>query len=256
MLSQRINAWLQSPDDYQVGLSLLRETGYADGPTGRFTLTILSKGADAYNQNRLEVELRNWLVTQKDVLPIKLISPAIAEVNSEPKPNTPKIVSTAAPAQEPAGVHELRSRTYQLMDERAELKARLRAKMDDADAQEQRRDWAFRIKAITRELDEVFSQLDFFNEHGYLPHVAHDPAVAIDDTAALLNIRSYVSRYRAKLKKTNLTPEQRQSARQLLEQYEAEKNRLELKLNKHHDSHSTGQQTTDCPTDYPALSGA
>lgn len=115
------------------------------------------------------------------------------------------------------------------MDERAEAKSWLRAMIDSDTPQEDLRDRAFRIKAITRELDEIYSQLNFFDEYGYLPPVADDPAQEVDDHATLLNIRTYVSRYRAKVK-TAKTTAAREAAQALLDQYEAEKNRLEKKL--------------------------
>lgn len=244
MLFERINAWLTAADDYEAGLALLRETGYSG-----FALTVLMMGEDAHNRKRLDDELRKWVMLN----PQTRIPVTVALDYGVPDAKV-IVVPAVKPASEPMAVMDLRQRTYQLLDERAELKARIRARMDDegAAAQGERRDWAFRIKAITRELDELYSQIDFYAQYGYLPPVATDPTVDVDDTAQLLNVRSYVSRYKAKLKKKNLTPEQRQSYQKLLTDYEHEKQRLELKLKKH-DTHSTGQQTTDCPNHSPAL---
>lgn len=260
MLYNSVNAWLTSPDDYQDGLALLRETGY----TG-FSLTILLMGDDAYNRTRLEHELRKWLDGQKNVLPI------VDDIASTPKLNTvqpddqPIISLPRKPKPEPKvaetdAVQAIRFRTYGLLDQRAEAKAALRAMEslgngDDACAQ--RLPYALSVKESTRQLDELYSQLDFFDQYGYLPPLATDPALVLDDRTTLLNARSYVSRYKAKLKKKGLTPEQRQTYTDLLHQYSEEKQRLERKLNPTpNDPDSTRQQTTHCPDNPPTLPGA
>ncbi|RYC69760.1 hypothetical protein [Spirosoma sordidisoli] len=271
MLTDQITAWLTSPDDYDTGLQLLRKTGYSS-----FTLTVLSMGADVYNRQRLETELRTWLEKQNTIRPaagstapgptryaVDSSVPLTVAMDFVPGPHQagprqagaqivvhePAIGKTAVhqPA-EPDRAGQLRKQAGQLLDERAELKAQLRARMDEGNSDAlmaARLPLALRVKAITRQLDDIYGQLDFLDQNGYLP-LATDPAVEVDDRAALMNVRSYVSRYRAKLKK-DLTPEQRQSAVQLLQQYEAEKQRLELKLYPKHDSHSTGQQAEAGP---------
>ncbi|GAB2571861.1 hypothetical protein [Spirosoma areae] len=261
MLTENINTWLLASDEYQAGLELLRQTGF----TG-IALTALSMGEDAYTRRRLETELRKWVDGQKNVSPIASAQSCYPKDNSVPVNPTipalaaPEIPEIPTPATEPVAVAAIRTQIYQLMDERAEAKAWLRAKAELGNTDEaaaERLPHAIRIKTITRQIDELYSRLDFFNQHGYLPPSANDPAVIVDDQAALLNARSYVSRYKAKLKKT-LTPEQRQAAEALLRQYSEEKDRLERKLSKpnSNDSHSTGQQTTDRPIHSPPLSGA
>lgn len=240
MLDQ-INAWLNEPADYATGLALLKQTGYRG-----FLLTVLAMGEDAYTRSRLEAELRNYLTAPTNVSSAAVIvapnapgQPVIslAQVTQKGEESFAAGQGTVLTLDDlrtmttDGAVNELKQRSYALMDERAELKALIRATMDDPTTQDDRRGRAFRIKAITRELDEVFSHLDFHAQHGYLP-LTEDPATVVDETAALMNARSYVSRYRAKLKRPNLTPEQRQSAEALLRQYEAEKNRLQLKLNR------------------------
>lgn len=244
MLNENVKAWLDAPDDYPAGLALLRETGYAG-----FTLTILSMGEDAYNRTRLETELSQWLTAQQDVLRSTPAAPFQTEFNSEaiiPKfqtstPEIPKI-PTSSP------VDSLQKQIYALMDERSEAKAWLRAKIDLGNSDEacaHRLPKAIRIKQITRLIDELYSQIHFYQQHGYLLPGKDDPAVVVDDTTALLNARSYVSRYKNKLKNKKLTPEQRQSAEKLLNQYSDEKNRLETKRSKSNDPDSTRQQTAD-----------
>ncbi len=239
MLSEKIATWLASLDDYQAGLALLRETGYSG-----FTLTVLSMGEDAYNRTRLEMELRKWLDRPNNISLIGLSTVSTANRNSEPIipefPTKPATVPVEIPKKqasepEPLAVEDLRKQIYGLMDERAEAKAWLRAKEgigNTESAMAERLPYALRVKAITRQIDEIYSRLDFFAEHGYLP--LSDLSVAVDDTVALMNARSYVSRYKARLKTKNLTADQRQSAQKLLSQYTDEKNRLEQKTRKPH----------------------
>lgn len=238
MLPNQINAWLTDPVDYDAGLLLLRQTGYRNGGPTSFVLTVLAMGDDAYNRNRLETELRKWLRSGDPAapsLPTNLDTDLPSAIQLSKKPT---IAPVAAPEMSKISAKTdtqimggLMSRRGQLLDERADLKARIRAVMDDETRQTDRRDWAFRIKAVTRDLDELYSQLDFFDEYGYLPPSAADPAVIVDDQTLLLNVRTYVSRYRAKVKKAK-TDAERQSAQILLDQYEVEKKRLETKLTK------------------------
>lgn len=235
MLLQNVNAWLTNSDDYQAGLALLRETGFKSA----FTLSILESGDDAYNRTRLETELRKWAMLN----PSEWITVTIPQLREMVKPAEnvlpvvddiiPGVKQNSAKAEKPVGVLDIEQRIGSLMDGRSDAKASLRALEhlgNDEAACAQRLPFAQTVKQNTRMIDELYSQLDFFGEHGYLPPLATDPALVVDETAELLNMRSYVSRYRGKLRKKNLTPEQRQSYTDLLNQYTAEKERLERKL--------------------------
>ena len=246
MLRESILSWLNASDNYQAGLALLRQTGYSG-----FTLTILAMGEDAYNRSRLESELRKWL-EQQNIVSVPSLVPAstpeesIVSVVTEFQASMPKIPSSAPPV----AVLELRQQTYQLLDERTELKASLRAKMDEGNSEKamsERLPKAIRIKQITRLLDELYSRQDFYKQNGYLPTT--EDVVDQDDTVTLYNVRSYVSLYKGKLKKKNLTPEQRQKYQQLLEEYSKQKTHLETKLKPTNDPDTTRQQTPDCERD-------
>lgn len=259
MLQQSISSWLTTPDDYPAGLQLLRETGY----TG-FTLTILAMGDDAYNRSRLEKELRTWLDKQNIVsnsalvpgsTPKESIASVVTEFPTKSVPVLTQIPKNQASGTGPVAVLELQAQTYRLLDERTELKAGLRAKMDEGNSEAlmaERLPKAIRIKQITRHLDEIYSRLDFYEQHGYLPTT--EPIADGDDTVALYNVRSYVSLYKGKLRSTKLTPEQRQRFEQLLEEYSKRKQQLETKLKPQNDPDTTRQQTQDCernPAPFP-----
>ncbi|WP_128544075.1 hypothetical protein [Larkinella soli] len=204
MLEENVRTWLQQPQDYSAGLALVRQAGILSF----FTLRLLERGADAYTRSRLQQELTAWLVGR----------PASTPVGK---------VTVALPATEDL-LRPLEAESYQLMDERSELKAHLRATQEDDTALEARRLWAYRILAITRQLDELYSRMDFAREHGYLP--LENDEEEVSETQQLLNLRTYISRYQGKLRRPGLSPDQQQKYQALLDQYRAEKQRLERKL--------------------------
>ncbi|MFD1143028.1 hypothetical protein ACFQ4C_18015 [Larkinella insperata] len=203
-LPDLIRAWLKNPQDYVAGLQLLEATGSLSS----LNLRILSRGADSFTRPRLFELLQTWLAGQV---------PAPAPV-SAPPPASVDATGLIAPLQQ---------QIYRLMDERTELKARLRYRMYDveAEAEEDRRIWALRILAIIREVDELYSRIDFAQENGYLPS-DKDPEETRDDRLSLMNVRTYISRYRKKLKQAT-SDQEKDSCMQLLQHYEAERKRLE-----------------------------
>ncbi|UHG93444.1 hypothetical protein [Spirosoma oryzicola] len=246
---ERITSWLTSSGDYEAGLILLRETGY----TG-FALSVLDMGEDAYTRNRLETELTAWCNKQNSMLqPGPDLSPLAAKQSSAPLAvsmdygsgsNSVVVVTTnplrveTPPTDEPEAVQSIRRQIFQLMDLRTDAKAWIRANEhlgNSEAAQIQRRPYAYQVKRLTLQLDELYSQLDFFTQYGYLPQPIEQD---VDQRSLLLNTRSYVSRYKGYLKKKNLTPEQRQSYQVQYDLYLARKQQLELKSN--HDSPPPG----------------
>jgi hypothetical protein len=248
---REITAWLTNPDDYETGLELLRSTGFSG-----FLLGVLAAGENAYNRSRLEAELRTCVAKQEN-LPVASAGTqpgptryaeesAVTVAMDFANPNSVVVVDRTSgglrlPTEDEQRTvknqawADLQKQFYKLIDERKEHKAQLYAKLDDGNSDEQmaqRLPHAMRIKQITRQLDEIDSQLTFADEHGYLPPVAKDAAVDLDDTAQLMNVRTYVTRYTQKLnsKKKPPTPEQRQRWEPLLLQYSQEKKRLETKL--------------------------
>lgn len=254
---ETITSWLSENGDYDAGLELLKATGY----TG-FALTILSMGDDAYNRTRLEKELRTWCEGQHTVSMQQALPgsdpPMVAKNSLVPltvaidfaKPDSSLVISRQAPARMEAAdpVAGLKRQIGQLMDQRNEAVAWLRHSEhlgNDESAQAQRRPYAYQVKQITCQIDELYSQIDFYQEHGYLPLLA--PVESIDERSHLLNIRSNVSRYKKRLAQKNLTPEQRQAYQAKYDQYMAEKQRLETKQQSTHDLDTSGQQTSDSP---------
>jgi hypothetical protein len=197
-LGKRIRNWLNDPADYAVGIALLRETGKVSA----FLMGLLERSDDEWNRARLIQELEPYAA-------------------AEPGTDAPE-----TPTEKPAPVLALEGQAGRLMDERVELKAGLRALAENETAAERRRVMALRVLAIGRELDGVYGQLRFWQEYGYLP-VERDPDVDADERATLLNVRTYVSRYKRKLGKLQPTSTAYAETEKLLKHYEAEKARLE-----------------------------
>lgn len=212
-LAEQIQAWLSEPGDYHTGLELLKKSGFSG-----FMLTILNRGDDAYTRTKLAAELTGWLNSRTEPVTEPELPPATGKLPGEQ-------ITRIFPVQ----VRQLQDRAYNLMDERTELKAKLRALMDDPDQQGIRRDAAFRILAIGKALDDIYAKIDFYEQSGYLPLDQDTPADQ-DDYARLMSVRTYVSRYRAKLKKPGLTADQRAEVMELLKKYEDEKAILDRKL--------------------------
>lgn len=225
-LSEQVQAWLSEPGDYHTGLELLKKSGFSG-----FMLTILNRGDDAYTRTKLAAELTGWLNSRTEPAqesPDGRHRPIDTEIGGGVTSGT--YVSTEQiPRIFPVQVRQLQDRAYSLMDERSELKAKLRALMNDPEQQGVRRDAAFRILAIGKALDDIYAKIDFYEQYGYLPP-EQEPAADQDDRARLMSVRTYVSRYRAKLKKPGLTADQRAETEELLKRYEDEKQLLERKL--------------------------
>ncbi len=206
-LRDGILAWISDAGSYERGLALLVQTGYSG-----VVLSVLQRGENSYTRSKLETCLADWLASNAPV--------ARTVVSLQLTPVGKKL-------------NELQAQAFALMDQRGELKARIRAVADRDDAQGDRRDWAMGIKQLTRDIDAVYEQQDFLDEHGYLPPMTvQETATVTDDLATLMNVRTYISRYRSKLKAAK-TDQARANAQKMLEHYEAERDRLEKTIQNH-----------------------
>ncbi len=161
-----IATWLNNPSDYFSGLELLKaHTGES------FTIQILSSGPDNFNTPKLYAELEK-LQNKAD---------EAKQIREEEKPLELKAKETNA------GL---------LMDERAELKAQLRFLKDDAGATGARKSLAFRILDISKKLDLIFDEKEFYEQHGFVP----SGEIELDDDPVQLQkrqhtLRTYITRY-------------------------------------------------------------
>ncbi len=190
-------AWLREGSDYLAGLALLKKTGVSSS----VLLTVLERGENSFSARKIQEALGLWL---------ELPSAEPVAVQAPSAPVRQALLATA----------------YGLMDRRSELKARIRALADVPDAQADRRDAAYGVKRLTREIDAVYEQVAFWDEHGYVPPATvQEPTTVVADMTTLLNVRTYISRYRAKAK-TAKTSESRAGALVKLAEYELELTRL------------------------------
>lgn len=161
-----LSDWLDTPN-YDQGV-LLYEKLIGKG----FLLSMLMKGADEYNRAKLHEALN----ARHDQLS--------AELKAKKSAYPDQLKSQLAGA-------------GRLMDERVVLKEQMRSLWLSGTSQgDELQDKAFRVLAITDELDTIYGQKDFFHAHGYLPD--EDVAVSQLSAAELIarrnTLRTYCSR--------------------------------------------------------------
>lgn len=161
-----IAAWLKNPSDYFSGLELLKlHAGNS------FILDILSSGPDSFNTTRLYEEMQKVLTTLQTAEKKREIEKPVILKNKE-------------------------DNASELMDLRAEYKAHLRLLAFNKNDEPKRKQLAFDILRISKALDGIFAERDFYHEHGYLPSGELD---ADDDPVFLQKrqstLRTYVTRY-------------------------------------------------------------
>ncbi len=158
--------WLATPN-YDQGV-LLYEKLIGKG----FLLTMLMKGADDYNRAKLHQALK----ARHDQLESEL-----------------KAKKSAYPDELKAQL----AGAGRLMDERVVLKEQMRSLWLSGTSQgDELQQKAFRVLAITGELDGIYGQKDFFHAHGYMP--GEDVVVSQLTDAELIarrnTLRTYCSR--------------------------------------------------------------
>ncbi|MBD2700138.1 hypothetical protein IC229_05795 [Spirosoma sp. BT702] len=199
----QLQAWLDRPV-YTQGV-VLYESLLGEG----FLLTLFKTGDDAYNrgklQDALEAHLAQLLQQQAD--------------QKAAYPDTLKSQLSSA---------------GQLMDERTLLKERLRVlfnsgvgQSDDAKA------LAFRILGITDQLDAIYGEQHFFEQHGFLPDAASAQLPESDTLADLLkrrnSVRTYVTKYQKELANT-FEPARRKKVTRRLEGFLTELQQLNTQI--------------------------
>lgn len=186
MLSE-LATWLNK-GTYEDGV-LLYERAIGPG----FTLTMLKRGKDDFNRQKLR----------------KGLEAKLAEL---------KAAELTRKATYPPALTRSLAQAGKLMDERIVVKERMRALYEEAcpgrDATVHT--LAFRVLAIQDEVDAIYGQKRFFDDHGYLP----DDAVPAEHTPDELmrlrnNYRTYVTKYEAKVRES----ESDQKSQQRLEEY-------------------------------------
>lgn len=136
-------------------------------------------------------------------------------------PNVDKVVDKTIEIpkkriEEPEIIAEWRKTTYGLMDERTLAKQRLRdlpypERMDD------RRLVAFRILGITEELDRLFGGIWYYEKHGRVPNLEVDEEETENKPQDLLNLRTYVSRTKMKIRNAKTLERKKELEGQLLQ---------------------------------------
>jgi hypothetical protein len=199
---EQLNYWLDRPV-YTEGVVLYEQLIGAG-----FLLTMLKRGPDDYNRQRLTDALQ----AKRD----ELASALRARQLAYPEP-----------------IVQAKADEKLLLDERTVMKERFRMKLNSGSTGDEETEvWAFRVLDIRDQLGEIYGQRDFFDQHGYLPDLASiAPEQSLADLLKRRNtLRTYVTRYRNRLQQPLITDEQQQSWVQLLQQYQSELHQVDQQL--------------------------
>lgn len=207
--------WLNNTSDYDKGLQILNSLG-----CDAFTFALLSSGADNFNREKLYTEISKH---------VEKILWGISETATEMVLNHLKEEITKeleAKSVEPINndiLDELKVKQSALMDERSELKAKLRFLAEDKTKQSERKKIAFEILELSDKLNLLEDDKNFFLQFGYLPSGLPEPE---DNPIDLLKrqgtLRTYIVRYQ----KPGTNPDK-------LKQYQEELAIVDAKLKKH-----------------------
>lgn len=140
----------------------------------------------------------------------------------------PLLEKPEIPEKDPEEVKKWRETTYGLMNERTLLKQRLRD-LPDPSRRADRMKTAFRILDITAELDRLFGQIQYWEQHGRVP-----ANVPIEEQGTLypkkyLNLRTYVSRTRKQLAETS-DPRIKAQLEEKIKKYKLQMKEIEIEL--------------------------
>ncbi|CCH01653.1 hypothetical protein FAES_3646 [Fibrella aestuarina BUZ 2] len=234
-LHDAIREWLADElAEYDRGLALLVQSGYEG-----LLLRVLKRGEDRFTRGKLSGALTAQLsehspqaepvASAASTSAASTVASSLADVDAPAIEPAPPAAATSANARA-----ALLQQAYGLMDRRTEQKARLRTLaalvQDDEPARQMRLQVAYRIKELTLQIDQVYARVAYLDEHGFLPIVQTKlVSNSVDDRATLLNVRTYISRYKKKLKAAT-TPQTRQAAADKLREYEAQRELLEAAL--------------------------
>jgi len=178
--------WLTNTSDYNKGVQILQQLG-----CDSFTMMLLKAANDSHNKSILYDEIAKIL----DAIETTSIG------LQEDTPQHPIYFDTGTQVvelkQSTHNVGFLHNNIKDLLDERTELKAKLRFLAKDNAKQEDRKNIAFRVLEITSALDKIEDDNNFFQTFGYLPSGLIEP----DDEPVNLKkrqttLRTYLTRYK------------------------------------------------------------
>lgn len=175
--------WLKNTSDYQKGVDILQQLG-CDG----FTLMLLQASNDSHNKGILYDEIAKKI----DAIEPSSIGLQTSRIGDDLEID-PDVIFKPNTESFDFKFDEVK----QLLDERSELKAKLRFLAKDDKKQEERKTIAFRILEITAALDKIEDDKVFFQQFGYLPSGLIEPD---DDPVNLKKrqstLRTYLTRYK------------------------------------------------------------
>jgi len=144
------------------------------------------------------------------------------------RPEIPIVKHPDISDDEPVEVRDWHKRTYGLMDERVLLKQKLRD-LPDPSRRDDRKTAAYRILDITAELDMLYGMIGYYEEHHRIPENTPIEEQGILYPKNYLNLRTYISRTRTKLKKET-DPARRAALDEMILNWERQMKEIEIEL--------------------------
>jgi hypothetical protein len=172
MTDSDIQAWLNSPQEYSAGLALYRQYG-----KNKFLLSILSKGPDDYNIDKLEQELRQIASEQKRV--------ETASRGIFPSDQYQVL---------PTSVKDLIAEVKTIYKENGARHAKLLLITSDRE----RAILAHQILDADDKARDLLYSIDYYQQHQVLPTISEEQ---INDSMSLVQVNAEVLRMRTRISK-------------------------------------------------------
>lgn len=221
-LKKEIEAWLKQQKPQSVGVKLYaRCEGHNTRLLQRFQK---STNADSYTKQKLPYELKRLL---KNIKEIETIPPALPIILNTAVKDAP-IAPDARPSEPiPFEIEELRQKRNRLYNQRRHIHSQLLLYATDED----RYQAASKIMQLTEEIEASWKIHDAWKKTGVVPRTTvEDNRLMVEKVIRMMNLRTYVSREQAKLKKT-LPPDKEMKVRAKLKTFQEELQQIEKELN-------------------------
>jgi hypothetical protein len=193
-----IESWLNGPRNYAEGLELFRK--YSNNEVLK---KALSFGENSWSKSKLATELHALIsVPELPIITKKAELSTPVQVNRAPEQG---IAGQARNDARPQNCSDLNSVIADLEKKWRKLYAEGSAlnleKFREDVPQNERMEAAFRIQEIDEECKDIWTKLDHYKAHGFLPEVAMKaPKVNVDDRAEMIKrrntLRTYLTRYK------------------------------------------------------------
>jgi len=233
MATNEIPGFLRSPKDYSFGLSLLKTVS-----SNKTLLSILEKGESVVNRKLLLIELNKYVTipqnhvkktTATEILPKR--QTAYRNVRADIVRNSEEVrtekrvpVRTESPDSSSSPYHaDLLNRIHNQRKQLYATRGHLHGRLHEASTDQARYSIASELMSVQREIDKLNEDLDKAKSGVEIPKTVS--LMTGEEVAAIERCKSYVRRYRNKLKKAK-TEAEKQKFQAFLDRYQGELQKL------------------------------